>query len=405
MSTLLASFRQAARDLVRLASRLFDAVPGLSLIARFWPLVVLVCCAASVVHDARQLPLDTLRFSATGSRLLSDDWLNTFSDSWVQAGVAQLALYGSTSRVERALNLPVHQLASAIIQFCVGFGLVGLVALPHRLTGRRAPGNLLLAAALGCWLLAIPSELYLAGHPAQFGVTALWVLSGAAALRSRAFVAGLLVAFATAFEPWGALGAPLLLLLPGWRLRFTAAAWCALGIAVLWLPFIALGEFSMHEFRWRIRSNSVLAPFLGSPAPFSWQLRLLQGGIALACGAMTARRLRGSAHALWAVPMAVVASRLLLDPVVAPYYWAPVKVLGLVAVASFVALRDERGFGVIPLLYPVLLWGLLPHWAIALSVLAGVALLAHAKPVEIPLARSPAQGTALSSREPDSVPA
>lgn len=66
------------------------------------------------------------------------------------------------------------------------------------------------------------------------------------------------------------------------------------------------------------------------------------------------------------MPAAVVASRLLLDPVVAGYYWVPVKVLGLVAVASFLALRDERGLAVVPLLYPALLLGLLPHWVVAL---------------------------------------
>lgn len=367
--------RQAASAVLQLTSRWFDAVPGLRRLARSWPFVVVVLCTSSVLQDSWQTPIDTLRFSATGRSLWSSDWLNTFSDPWIQAGAAQLTLYGWTSMLERALDLPPYQVASVVIQFCVGFGLVGLVALPHRLSGRRAPHPLLLAAGLVGWLLAIPSDTYLAGHPAQFAITVLWVLAAIAALRDRPALAGILVAAASAFEPWGALGAPLLLLLPGRRRMLTAASWCAFVIALLWVPFVAFGEFAMHEHRWHVYPDSVLAPLLGSLSAFSWHLRLLQGGVALACGALAARALRGSLHAVWAVPMAVVSSRLLLDPVVAPYYWSPVKVLGLVAVATFVALRDERGLVVIPLLYPVLLLDPVPHWLVAVSVLAGIALL------------------------------
>lgn len=67
----------------------------------------------------------------------------------------------------------------------------------------------------------------------------------------------------------------MLLILPARKQRLAAAVWCALGLAALWGPFVAFGEFSMHEYRWRIRPGSVLVPLLGSPAPFPWPLRLL----------------------------------------------------------------------------------------------------------------------------------
>lgn len=374
-------FQVAALRVARLLSRAFHAAPVLHRLADCWAIVVLTSCTASVVHNLPRYPIDTLQFSRAGRVLWSSDWLDTFSDSWIQSGAAQLTLYGWTSRAEQSLELPVNLVPSLTIHLAVGFGVVGLVALPHSLVGRRTPSPLLLFAALAGWLLGIPSELYLFGHPAQFAITALWVLAAAAALRDRPAISGVLIALAAAWEPWGVLGAPLLLVLPGWRRRLTAVAWIGLASALAWGPFVVFGDFAMHEYRWRVRPTSLLAPLLGVDAAFPWQLRLLQGGVALACGVAVAHGLRRSSHVVWAVPLATVAARLIFDPMVSSYYWSPVKVLSLVAVASFLVLRDGRGFAVVPLLYPVLLIGLVPHWAAGVSALIGVALLVRTSTV------------------------
>jgi hypothetical protein len=216
------------------------------------------------------------------------------------------------------------------------------------------------------------------GHPAQFAVTACWVVSGFAGLRGRPALAGSALAVASAWEPWGLLGAPLLVLLPDTGARVRGALWLAAGTALLWAPFVLLGDFAMHHFRWAVRPHSLLAPVLGVFSPFGWPLRLLQGGLALAAGLLMASVTPQRAHRVWSVPLVVVVVRLVVDPVGAEYYWVPVKVLALVGAAVFLAERDRRGWLVLPFLYPAFLVTLVPQWFMAGSVLTGMGMLAAA---------------------------
>jgi len=350
---------------------------GLEPITRWWPFIVAIACGLAVVGDSAAIPFDTELFATAGRVLLSDDWRETFKDPIIQAGVGELSFYAVTAELETLLGVRRFQLTSVLLHGGVIFGIAGLVALPYRRAGRSAPHLLLLAAGLLSVLFGLGSELYLTGHPAQFAILALWVLGAQQAQRGQGVVAGLLIAASTTFEPWGALGGPLLLLLPNRTEIVRAALWCAGGTFLAYGPFLLLGEFRMQEFAWEVRPGSILAPVLGAGSPFGWAPRLVQGALSLSVGAALSVRLRSSPHALWAAPLGIVTARLLVDPVAAGYYWSPTKILLLVAIASFLASRDRRGLLVLAFLYPVLLPTLLPQWVQAVSVLLGLLVLSR----------------------------
>jgi len=60
---------------------------------------------------------------------------------------------------------------------------------------------------------------------------------------------------------------------------------------------------------------------------------LAQAAIAVGAGVAVVRVLRHSPHVLWAAPLATVVARLLLDPLLLPYYLAAPKGLILVGAA------------------------------------------------------------------------
>jgi hypothetical protein len=77
----------------------------------------------------------------------------------------------------------------------------------------------------------------------------------------------------------------------------------------------------------RVAGDCAVAAVPVPPAgtPFGWSLRLAQGAVAVGAGAAVARLLHRSGHALWVVPLAIVAARLLLDPLLISYYLAAPK--------------------------------------------------------------------------------
>jgi hypothetical protein len=79
---------------------------------------------------------------------------------------------------------------------------------------------------------------------------------------------------------------------------------------------------------------------------FGWPFRILQGALAVGAGVGAARLLRHSRHALWVVPLAVVAARLLLDPVLNAYYLAalqgPIFVGAAAGASRVIGLRKVR---------------------------------------------------------------
>jgi hypothetical protein len=154
------------------------------------------------------------------------------------------------------------------------------------------------------------------------------------------------------------------------RTLLHAAAANAGVLALAWGPFVLFGQFAMYRFDCQIRPGSLLPELLPVESDFGWELRLLQGALALGAGT-TVAALRGSVHAVWGVLLAIAGTRLLVDPVSLDHYWLPAKVLALLALGAFGAGRDARVVVLVPLLYQVFLVGLVPHaWAAACCLLA-----------------------------------
>jgi hypothetical protein len=69
---------------------------------------------------------------------------------------------------------------------------------------------------------------------------------------------------------------------------------------------------------------------------FPWGLRLLQGAVALIVGGALALALRRTDRAIWAVPLGIVAVRVLLDPTLYSWYWLGLETLALVGAVELV---------------------------------------------------------------------
>jgi hypothetical protein len=93
----------------------------------------------------------------------------------------------------------------------------------------------------------------------------------------------------------------------------------------------------MGAFHWTIARASPLAPVLSPGTRFGWPLRLAQGAVSVAAGLVAARLARRSVHAVWLVPFAIVAARLLLDPLGHDYYYAGLEGPALCAAALLAA--------------------------------------------------------------------
>jgi hypothetical protein len=116
--------------------------------------------------------------------------------------------------------------------------------------------------------------------------------------------------------------------------------------ALLFLPFVLGGHFAMGSFSWNVNPQTFLSLLVTPGVEFGWSLRLLQAAFALSAGVGVARLLRDSPHALWAVPLAVVAVRLLLDPFFLRYYptgvWSPALVGAALLAARVTVARKHR---------------------------------------------------------------
>jgi hypothetical protein len=250
---------------------------------------------------------DGSMFVAAGHTLLSADWSHAFAKPNIQVGPLQLALFGSVGRSDTALAV-VLAVATALLLVAatkaVGVGSPALLG---------AVG--LLAVAVGFTRVG-----YEVGHPADAVLPLLWIIAAVEARRGRGIRAGLLVGLSAGLETWGLLGIAVVALAPSRRAAGTGALVSGLIASALFLPFVLAGHFAMDAYHWHVSSPAPLSLVVGSGTAFGWPFRVAQGAVAVGAGIVAARALRRSPHALWVVPLAVVAARLLLDPVLLSYY-------------------------------------------------------------------------------------
>ncbi len=290
--------------------------------------IVPVAAAAAVAPVARGDGGDAWMFTAGGRTLLSSHWSHTFANPGIQVGPLQLALFGSVGR---------SPLALAIV---LGVAAALLVLAAARAAGVEQP-RLLAAVGLVAVVTGFTRAGFDAGHPADSLLPLLWILAAAEARRGRVILAGAIVGLSAGFETWGILGVAVLALAPSVRDAARGLLVAVGAAAVLFLPFVAAGQFHMGGYRWLVSSQSLVSLVVAPGTAVGWPLRLLQGAVAVGAGVAVARAARGSRHAIWLVPGVVVLARLLLDPLDSGYYFVGIEGPALVglALAAAVGLR------------------------------------------------------------------
>jgi hypothetical protein len=281
---------------------------------------------------------DLAFFVHTSERLFSADWLNLFADSNVQVGPLQLLLF-------RLGDL------AGVLALLVQLGTAALLWVT---AGRLLADQWVrFAVCLVAVAIGLTYGAYQDGHPAQVVVPLLWVLAACDAREGRVVRAGVLVGLSAGFEVWGVLGVVVFLLAPRAKSAVTGVATQVCVSAALFLPFVVAGEFRMLDYRWRVNGDTVLSLVVEPGTDFTWSMRLLQGIAALAAGAGVALVLKRSVHAVWLAPLAVVAVRLVLDPVRYPWYWLAVQTLALLGAAvlltspAFARMRHRKSVAAI----------------------------------------------------------
>jgi hypothetical protein len=255
-----------------------------------------------------------------GQVLLSSHWDRAFVNREIQVGPLQLAFFGALANEEITIAI-----------------VLGVVTALLVVAAARAAGVRNAALLGGVGLLAVVTGLTRladrSGHPADVMLPLIWVLAADQARRGHRWRAALLVGLCAGVETWGILGVAVFAFAP--RLREAALSTLAAGATALalFLPFMLGGHFEMLSLVWKVDQPSLLSMLVPVGTHFGWPLRLVQAAVAVGAGISVARALRHSPQAIWAAPLAVVAARLLLDPILNSYYLAAPKGLLLVGAA------------------------------------------------------------------------
>lgn len=280
-------------------------------------------------------PIDFGWFGPGGADLLTGRWGSIFGDPAVQAGPFELLPFG----VAQLLGVSGTTAWTVFLAAC-GAATSFLTAIVLRPTlsadlrsSALAAGGTLIVSVAG------PTASWTLGHPSEALVPLVWAVAGRLAVRDRPVLAAVLVAASTGFEVWGVLGAPLVLLAPRLRLVRSAIAG-AVGLGALWAPFALAGPFAMFSFSWPVVQRSLVHALEPGATTFPWTFRVAQALVSMGAGTAVALLLRGRGGSWgpWAVITAVVAARLILDPVLAGYYWDP----ALIATVGAMVLAAHR---------------------------------------------------------------
>jgi hypothetical protein len=296
----------------------------LGLLAWLVPLGASALVAAFGTRDPADLPY----FAHAARTLFSSRWADTFADPSLQVGPLQLLVVGVGDRIGGLgfLAYALEIALAALVVFVVGRLLRGR---PHRAAFQALAG--LAAVALG-----VTAEAYSYGHPAQVAVPLLWVLAALDAREGRTFRGGALLGLSAGLELWGVLGAPVLLLAPVFRRALGGFTAQVAVTGALYLPFVLGGDFRMFDYRWKVEGWTLVHFLVPTGSDFPWGLRLLQGAVALIVGGALALALRRTERAIWAVPLGIVAVRVLLDPTLYSWYWLGLETLALVGAVELV---------------------------------------------------------------------
>ncbi|MDP9026103.1 MAG: hypothetical protein M3N46_00930, partial [Actinomycetota bacterium] len=290
-------------------------------------------------------PIDYTLFGLAGSHILTGQWVGIFSGSLIQAGPLELTFWGVPFLI--GFDSQIGWITFSIVASTVFSILFAL--LTQRLLRPLAPTWSTPLAIVATFLAAVsgqPSQTLAAGHPAEFVIPLMWIVSATLARRGSAFSAALVLAATAGWELWGLLGVPVLLFAPSIDLRtvWRSALGGVTALVVLFAPFVLLGPFRMFSFAWPIRDDTLAHLLFPRDETFPWPLRLAQGVLSIGVGAIIAVLARRRPDAVWLVPLAVCAIRLFTDPVLARYYAVPSLMMILIGLVFAIAQRSLAVF-------------------------------------------------------------
>jgi hypothetical protein len=279
------------------------------------------------IHDP-QLFLDV------GKKLFSGDALNVFADENVQEGPLGLLFWGVIGHVADLINVDPRMIAALVIYPGFTFAVVFLIrsALAER---DRPSEDLEFFAAAIVLFGGLAWTMMSTGHIAEGVIPLLWFQAARDARKGRMDRAALLLAISTGFKLWGILGLPILLLNPefNWRKLIRAGAITVGVTALFYAPFVLFGEYNSLDYRWDIADSSLIHKLFPDSDTFTWQMRAAQSAVVATTGGAIALLGRRRLAVDWAIPLALVAIKLILDPIIFEYYGMSI-VLSLVVGAS-----------------------------------------------------------------------
>ncbi|MDT7538844.1 MAG: alpha,2-mannosyltransferase [Actinomycetota bacterium] len=270
-------------------------------------------------------------FVDAGTHLVHGD-ADVFAGSYLQVGPLYLFVVG-VSRLLFGWTGLSDWLAGGLLPAVAS---VALVLAAARLVARAVPrqGRQMLAglAVFAGGAMAVPASY---GHAEETLVALMLVVGTGAAWSRRPVAPALVLAAAVTIKLWAVVGIGLLLVAAGRRLQLYRLAIFAAATSAAYLPFFVFGHVGTFEMAWQVEIPAPMSLLVPDGYGFGYRQRLVQVAVAAALGVYVALRVRSS-DVTWALPVAVIATRLLLDPVPSPYYWAA---LVLVLVLRVMALQ------------------------------------------------------------------
>ncbi|HVF52714.1 MAG TPA: hypothetical protein VNC78_03800 [Actinomycetota bacterium] len=284
---------------------------------------------------------DLYSFSEAGTDLLAGRWSEVYAHPQVQTGPLHLALFGLNRVLSDSLGFPLQ--AGITVGVTLGL-LAAAVYVLRRLcaaTGRTPTPGFELFFGLVIVFGGFAYEGATSAHPTEGFIPLLWLLAGVRAREDKAVRAGLLLALASVLKPWGILGLPLLLITSDLRRALKGALVCGVVSATAYAPFLLAAPSGGGSlgFSWSVAHHAPIRLLLDPDTTFTWWMRVAQGAVCGGAGIFVAWRARRDERAVWSVPLAIMAVRLLSDPLDYHYYWLSPGLVGLIAACTVVTFR------------------------------------------------------------------
>lgn len=336
--------------------------------------VVAAVLAGLLGSLCQAMPPDLGAFAGLGQKLLEGRFAAVYESAWNQAGPVQLLVSRLLMTGGRD-GTPAPAVMAAVNVALVLAAMSLCARLSHDSGTALARREAVVAVLTLLWLAApMPWN----GHPAELAIPLCWAYAIAAQQGGRWWTAAAALAAAAAIAPWAVLGLPCLLAAGGLR-RAVGTGVLAAVLSVCWyLPFVLTGHFAMVHYRWGISDGTL--PHLLAPGllEVTWPVRLLQGAVVAAGCGLVAWRCRDDRLVLAAAPLSAALLRVATDPKNFTYYWFPVAVATILALAVVPATQPRRRLPAAVLAYLVLLAGSAPtSWTavgaiVCLLVLCGL---------------------------------